>query len=236
MTLKRLVKRIKASDVITTDNDTNSNKNPELKWRQKEEVGTIEPRVKKIFRRPSLTHQTQNIPTAKPTTSSKNLANLRIHWVNSEETEDAILAKGAKGKEMADIILAMNNEAKEIDDEELELIPLPDFLIPFDDAIEIYEHNQQYWYNILMIDPSLSNKIETIKEISQLEQWFILIIEPKPNTNNDEELDYWKEKELHKLTYWRSYHCLEELDRMIKIDDITKRLLRQELKNNGISL
>lgn len=209
------------------------------KERNKLETEAVEvsvvPRIKKVIRTHSLTHPPTNMRRSCERKMENDrekyneaLNKIRVTWVNSEEKEEEILEKGKKGKEIAVIISALNSNII-TDDYEIELIPLVD-VNHFNEAVEIYENNQQYWLKHLK-----TNK-KSINELNKLEEWFILILEPMPETDNEEEIEYWKEKELHKTKYWQSIYCLEELKNIVKVENKTvQRKLLELFKNFKIS-
>jgi hypothetical protein len=75
----------------------------------------------------------------------------------------------------------------------------------FEKALSIYENNQVY-YQDRIDDHNLD--VETIKsKLTELEHWFMCIIEPKSR----DDIQSWKERELIKLTRGVSEYCDPEL-------------------------
>ena len=232
--VKKVIRKSKKSlDSDLTQKGAKVKKSPESnKTLNQDNLETV--KIKKVLRS-SLTHSSTNISSnmkrssqrrkeerlaieeAKRQKYNDSLNKIRVTWVNTEEKEEEIVEKSIKGKEIASIISALNRDQITL---EPELIPLLD-VDHFDDAIEIYENNQQYWMNKLPDKKALDSLIE-------LEQWFILILEPIPETDNQEEIDYWKEKELYKKEHWQSIYCAPELRELVKVDD--KKIQRKLLK------
>ena len=81
----------------------------------------------------------------------------------------------------------------------------------FEEALGIYENNQVY-YQDRMDDKKLD--INTIKRsLTELERWFLNIIEPKPI----DDVESWKEREEFKLTKGISSYCDPELHQHIQL-------------------
>lgn len=75
----------------------------------------------------------------------------------------------------------------------------------FDKALSIYENNQVYYQEC--IDRCLLTKKELEEGLSNLEYWFMAIIEP----GNIDDVMGWRERELGKLTRGYSGYCDPEL-------------------------
>ena len=80
----------------------------------------------------------------------------------------------------------------------------------FEELLSIYENNQVYYQDCL--DNITMFSIDTIRKgLTELEQWFICIIEPK-STDSDAE---WKNRELSKIDTGYSPYCDPELHKYI---------------------
>jgi hypothetical protein len=94
------------------------------------------------------------------------------------------------------------------------ILPLVGFVTPaqFEEALSIYENNQVY-YQDRIDDQDLA--ISAIQlALTQLEHWFMLIIEPKPI--DPEDLPAWRERELTKINTGYSSYCDPDLHQYIQ--------------------
>lgn len=80
----------------------------------------------------------------------------------------------------------------------------------YDVLLRLYENNQM----ILMSKDTKVN-VDTLAKLTNLESWFIQIIEPKPH-RDIEEIKEWTEREKCKLNGYSAY-CDHELRKKIKI-------------------
>lgn len=87
----------------------------------------------------------------------------------------------------------------------------------FEEMLRIYENNQVY-YQDRIEDHTID--IDTIKYgLTQLEHWFMNIIEPCPNNDNiylDQDIEDWKSRELFKKCNGMTSYCDNELHKYIK--------------------
>jgi hypothetical protein len=96
-----------------------------------------------------------------------------------------------------------------------ELKPIPNIVgrvshTVFEEALTVYENNQVY-YQDRIDDHKLD--METIRSrLTELEHWFVCIIEPRPR----DDIDSWRERELSKLTRGTSSYCDPELYKYIR--------------------
>ena len=98
----------------------------------------------------------------------------------------------------------------------------------FEEVIDIYENNQEFLINMVEIDDN-NKMINTIKEINDLEIWFLQIVEPKPDNciyNKD-----WIYRESFKLKNGYSFYCLKKLHMFIK--KINKHIEDILIKNHN---
>jgi len=79
----------------------------------------------------------------------------------------------------------------------------------FEKALSVYENNQVF-YQDKIDDKTLD--INVIKErLTELEHWFMCVIEPVPTMKNEEEIKEWKEREKFKINRGISSYCDPEL-------------------------
>lgn len=107
-----------------------------------------------------------------------------------------------------------------------ELKPIPALAgkvspIQFEEALLIYENNQVY-YQDRIDDKSIDmNTIRT--RLTELEHWFICIIEPRAL----DDINSWRERELSKFSRGISSHCDPELHKYIRpIDSQQQQFIR----------
>jgi hypothetical protein len=76
------------------------------------------------------------------------------------------------------------------------------------DALEIYEHNQNVYIDLMNKD-----KKKAVNKLKELEEWFTGIKEPKPEVDSPEEakeeLESWKEREEQRKSGISAYCDLE---------------------------
>ena len=77
----------------------------------------------------------------------------------------------------------------------------------FDNLLSLYENNQVYYQE--RIDDHSLDKSTISSLLTQLEHWFICIIEPRPRIADD--IEAWKERERNKCLNGRSAYCDPEL-------------------------
>lgn len=83
----------------------------------------------------------------------------------------------------------------------------------FENALSVYENNQVF-YQDKIDDKSLD--MSFIKEkLTELEYWFMCIIEPAPRVKNEEEIKEWKEREKFKISKGITSYCDPELYKYI---------------------
>lgn len=175
--------------------------------------------VKKIIRSNSITHNDKIMKRKKEEKDRKDyndaINKIKFTWVTCPDYEEKIIEKCKKGKEIAEIVRAINNE------NDIYLMEINDDAI-FEEAIDIYENNQAFWY-----------QREDYDELLKLEEWFICIIETMPC--DEEEIKEWRLREEYKLSNWCSYYCCDELKDKIKVNDIRiRKKVREKLKSFGI--
>jgi hypothetical protein len=80
---------------------------------------------------------------------------------------------------------------------------------PFQEALDIYENNQSYYFN--KIEKYMGNKIQStyIRDAEKLERWFCRINEPKP-TNEDDIIE-WEERNQYKKDHSYSSYCDKDI-------------------------
>jgi len=79
----------------------------------------------------------------------------------------------------------------------------------FEQCLDIYENNQVYYQQ--KFEDHVIDEETFKKKISVLEEWFICIIEPKPNTRETDEIIEWREREKDKLKNLYSSYCDPDL-------------------------
>ena len=82
----------------------------------------------------------------------------------------------------------------------------------FDQVLLLYENNQVYYQDCIDNQNLQADDIKV--GLTQLEQWFMCIIEPRPTDNADTEA--WKNRELMKLATGISSYCDPELHSYIR--------------------
>ncbi len=117
------------------------------------------------------------------------------------------------------------NELKELP----EIIGLVDYNT-FENVLDIYENNQTYYCNKLNgLNTSMEEYSVIIHELTQLEKWFGLIIEPLPD--DEEDIYDWRRRESNKIKNGYTIYCDISLQNLIKpFDDLTKdRILKYSI-------
>ncbi len=171
---------------------------------------------------------------------NKCVNSMSVFWVNNEAKEDEILEKADKGGQILESI----RENSIYVDPEVDLLSLDEDIQCFEDAVDIYENNQQYWYNQYIMD----NDYSYLEELERLEEWFLPFIEPvdlvfpgvkrssktKANDRREDKccmdkkelylhnkdiLEDWSEREEHKLKHWNSIYCIPDLKDMVCVRD-----------------
>jgi len=230
MIVKKIIRLKKKDKDKEKDKDKDKNKVEDKIEEPKKPV------IKRIVRTPSITHNNvkMRVPTPTPKLEddeektrkkyNDSINQIRFTWVNTPEKEQEIIEKAKKGKEKLDIIKTLNKDKEE---SELELISIPEEIYSFEEAIEIYENNQNYWYSLFVKDKDRS----ILEELIKLEEWFIVIPETMPELfeqegdeediieQRKEEMDSWRKRELFKMENWRSYYCMDELKSIIKVEN-----------------
>lgn len=158
-----------------------------------------------------------------PIKNKSNNKDLKITWVNCPEYSQSMIDKANRGKEISEVIRVLNENKEDVDTLKLIAYDIDNDMI-FEEAIEIYENNQEYWYLKLKND---KDKNKVINELLKLEEWFITIIETMPPKSEKEEWEDWKEREEYKLDNWHSIYCAEELQHLIVVED---RNIRTEVR------
>lgn len=86
----------------------------------------------------------------------------------------------------------------------------------FNDQIEKYENNQYYWNK--KYKKGKISKEELIQNLTDLEKWFVCIIEPPPKRLKKipiesymKELEPWRNREHIKYKHTRSYYCDDDV-------------------------
>jgi len=86
----------------------------------------------------------------------------------------------------------------------------------YTDQLEKYENNQFYWYNKYKNGNITKEKL--IKNLTELEKWFVCVIEPPPKKYKKDpiqvymiSLEQWLEREKTKYKNTRSYYCDDEV-------------------------
>jgi hypothetical protein len=85
----------------------------------------------------------------------------------------------------------------------------------FDKLLSIYENNQVY-YQECIDNNSLSEK-EISKGLTDLELWFVNIIEPMPKTSHNDDIDDWKKRQAFKEEKGYTSYCDPDLYKYINI-------------------
>jgi hypothetical protein len=83
----------------------------------------------------------------------------------------------------------------------------------YEELLSIYENNQVYYQDCI---ESGSLGESTLKsKLSELEYWFLCIIEPKPQEDDKDEIESWKMRETNKLENGYTSHCDPDLHKYI---------------------
>lgn len=104
----------------------------------------------------------------------------------------------------------------------------------FEGLLDKYENNQSYY---LLEKDNLSRE-EVIKGLTDMEKWFVLLIEPHPKLPNKksdkkvflDELHQWLKREKFKTIYFRSYYCNDDV--IDFLDNKELKEVNEEIKEN----
>lgn len=176
---------------------------PEIKITGITPIGTIA-MVPTLNKRPAPTPRYLPITKSKPNEQEQEpMLNATIYLDLSKDNKPDI---SDKMRSLNENTLLFQRQFKN------KLKPLPNLIgcvssAKFEEALEIYENNQVYYQD--RIDDHQMD-INTIKRnLTELEYWFIKIIEPRPSDKND--IEEWKNREQTKLDTGRSSYCDPEL-------------------------